>query len=600
MNKLFILILFFTALFAKAQGNKYFKESSEIGVFSKSTDLKQTRLNTAINEESVLNYLESKHHVKLSLSFYNHSPVAHYYLFQQMHNSVPVYGAEIKLTLNNEGVIIREDNGLLDIPNNFEPAFIEPSNALAQIVKGRNVIDFTKTPHLLLYNNQFLEVFEYKIHFSSEEYELYLINNQGKIILEKDLNSYYGSASKDSLVDLVIFRPDPLTKANKVYGGIYKDVNDQNSAVLDPLRDTVSVNVKFDNNLFKLESDYCVIKEFSAPVQPIVTSATPFFGYSRSHYGFEQVNAYYHIMYMQEHLQDMGFNLVNYKIEVDVNALNGSDNSQFSPSSNPPRLLFGEGGVDDAEDADVIIHEYSHAISYSANGVISNGTERETLEEGFGDYLGSSYSKMIDPYKWYNVFTWDGHNEFWNGRSGLNTTNKKYPVVFSGNIYEHTDLWVSTLMDINAKIGRQLTDKLVVESVYGYFTGMKFPDAAMLIVQADSLYNGGINVPTIWRMFYANGILPSNVVSIEEINLTNIQVWGTSNFAQGGELTLVFNNTLSATALIYDITGKLIKKYKISNKNQFRISGEMLNSGIYILKLQTEYGEVQTFKLLRN
>ena len=603
MNKLIIAILTLSLFSAKAQNNKQFSLSTEVGVFSKTTSFEQTRLNSPVTTKNVLNYLETRHNAELELSFYNESPVAQYFLFQQTHNSIQVYGAELKITVNNKGIIIREDNGLLDIPIHFKSNFIEPLGVISQLAKGRSIVESTKTQKFLLNNNQFHSVYEYKISFTTDEYELYLIDNTGKVLLKRDLNLYHASAEKDTLAQLVIFQPDPLTKAHKNYGGIYKDLNDQNTAVLDPLRDTVSMNVSFDDvsKIFKLENDYCKIAEFSSPVQPIVTSTTPFFEYSRSHHGFEQVNAYYHINNTQNHVQSLGFNnLVNYKIEVDVNALNGSDNSMFSSSSNPPRLFFGEGGVDDAEDSDVVIHEYGHAISHSANGGSNNGSERETLDEAFGDYLCSSYSKMIDPFNWYNVFTWDGHNEFWSGRSGLNSMNKMYPVVFGGNIYEHTDLWVCAVMEINDKIGRQTTDQLAIEALYGYFSGMSFSDAAMLIVQADSLYNSGNNVFVIWNVFYDKGILPANLVSIDENGPTNIEVWGTSNFAQGGELNIMFNSNLSGTALIYDATGRFIEKLAFNNQTELNISGELYKSGLYILKLETKNGNIESFKLLRN
>ena len=48
--------------------------------------------------------------------------------------------------------------------------------------------------------------------------------------------------------------------------------------------------------------------------------------------------------------------MVNYAIDVDCHGFNGGDNSAFNPGTNPPSIVFGQGGVDDAEDADVIIH----------------------------------------------------------------------------------------------------------------------------------------------------------------------------------------------------------------------------------------------------
>ena len=40
---------------------------------------------------------------------------------------------------------------------------------------------------------------------------------------------------------------------------------------------------------------------------------------------------------------------------------NGADNSSYSPGTG--RLQFGEGGVDDAEDSDVVHHELGHGPS---------------------------------------------------------------------------------------------------------------------------------------------------------------------------------------------------------------------------------------------
>ena len=74
------------------------------------------------------------------------------------------------------------------------------------------------------------------------------------------------------------------------------------------------------------------------------------------------------------------------------------------------RLSFGQGGVDDGEDADVIIHELSHGLHQwlTRDGV----SQREGIAEGFGDYVAVSYSrtrnkwKYTDPqYNW--VFGWD-------------------------------------------------------------------------------------------------------------------------------------------------------------------------------------------------
>jgi len=260
MNKLIFLSFALATLFAQGQNDKRYKESSDIGVISKTTNYKQTTIGVGANEESILAYLENNHNAQLALSFYKESPVAHYYLFQQEYNGIPIYGAEIKITLNKKGVIIREDNGLVDVPNNFNPVFTSSSSIYNEITKGREVISHSENPYIMVLNNRFIEVVEYKIHFASHEHELYLIDNNAEVVLKKDLNLYHTSVDKDTIADLMIYNPDPLTKVSKTYGGIYIDLGDENTAVLDPLRDTAKMTVTFKNNLFVLENDYCVIR----------------------------------------------------------------------------------------------------------------------------------------------------------------------------------------------------------------------------------------------------------------------------------------------------------------------------------------------------
>jgi hypothetical protein len=140
----------------------------------------------------------------------------------------------------------------------------------------------------------------------------------------------------------------------------------------------------------------------------------------------------------------------------DAHGANSADNSFYSNG----QLQFGEGGVDDAEDADVILHELGHGLhDWITGGGLSqvNG-----LSEGSGDYWAVSYSRSLNQwtsdtpqYNW--VFGWDGHNPFWNGR----TTD--YGASYSGGLVGqiHTDgqIWGTVLMKIWDGIGREKTDK---------------------------------------------------------------------------------------------------------------------------------------------
>ena len=332
----------------------------------------------------------------------------------------------------------------------------------------------------------------------------YWEDSQGNELYNQNMLSHYS----DSIGLVSIFNPDPLTKAGVVYGSPYIDANDQNLSVLQPLQDSASLDLTYSGSTFLLKNSAAEISEFDPPSRTIPQSMNGNFIFSRTDPGFEMTNALYHISKMKDRIDSLGYNhLVNYSIPVDVNAMNGSDNSAFDPGTTPPSLLFGEGGVDDAEDADVIIHEYSHAISHSASPNTLFGTERQCLDEALGDYFASSYSRNLNYFNWQKVFSWDGHNEFWNGRSAVNTEMKMYPNVTFSGIYEHTDLFVDPLMRLWINHGSNTVDNLVLESIHNWTSGMTFPVAANWILAADSALYGGIHSSDIHLQFARWNIL---------------------------------------------------------------------------------------------
>src|SRR6476620_11468797 len=122
------------------------------------------------------------------------------------------------------------------------------------------------------------------------------------------------------------------------------------------------------------------------------------FRYRRDDDRFEQVMAYYWITEAQKYIQSLGFGTtrrpVNMRSQhVRINQL-GVDNS-FA-TTHKDELRFGKGGVDDAEDAEVILHEYGHAIHFSQNFVFAT-EEAGAISEGFGDYWAVTVSSLIAP-----------------------------------------------------------------------------------------------------------------------------------------------------------------------------------------------------------
>ena len=81
-------------------------------------------------------------------------------------------------------------------------------------------------------------------------------------------------------------------------------------------------------------------------------------------------------------------------IEVNIDGIT-DDNSFYSPATKS--LTFGTGGVDDAEDAEIILHEYGHAIQDDQVPGWGQHEEGSAMGEGFGDYNAASFFAETKP-----------------------------------------------------------------------------------------------------------------------------------------------------------------------------------------------------------
>jgi hypothetical protein len=361
--------------------------------------------------------------------------------------------------------------------------------------------------------------------------------------------------------------------------------------------------VAYENGAYQAKNDHVAIVDFSAPNIAPVTSTNKFMQYTRNQSGFEDMNVMYHISSQKEHMIALGYpNIPNYTIQVDPHAINGADQSFFSTASVPGKLYFGEGGVDDAEDADVVIHEYMHSVMYVAAPSSTTSTERGCIEEAIGDYFAASYSRTINNYNEGWVFNWDGHNEFWPGREVLSTKDYAQESFKNNNIYTHTDLFASPLMEINSILGRNAADALLLEAIFNLTQNTTMPEMAGYIILSDSLLNNGVNFQVIHTAFVRRNIIPT--ISLEErtIALDLIQVYNTIAFAQGGPLLVRSNDYTITNYTITAINGAQMMQNNVihTQGDVLEITAPELPAGIYILTLATTTGEKATYKITRH
>ena len=183
---------------------------------------------------------------------------------------------------------------------------------------------------------------------------------------------------------------------------------------------------------------------------------------------------------------------------VDAHGRGNSDQSSYTPDVKGGYLLFGDGGVDDGEDADVIIHEGGHALSESAAPDSRSGTERGGLDEGIGDYVVASYSYDLDTWRWFDLFNWDGQNEFWPGRTGI--SQRSYATTSTNNIHIRRDMGCNPDAD-QARARGQVMDRIAFQELYANYPNMSLADGALLMIEADSMLYQGTHTNTLLRYF---------------------------------------------------------------------------------------------------
>ena len=214
----------------------------------------------------------------------------------------------------------------------------------------------------------------YQVHYNYGEsrWESVLDARQLNTLVRRDLAAYRHRfmANGDTTGTGLVFNPDPLTTSGNAYGATsdWMDNNDADNAALNGQRVQVTLkDICYIGGQFHLKGPYVDLQDVENPTSPIATSSNGEFNYTRAEQGFEDVMCYYHLDTFQRYIQSLGYtNIFNEPLTCDPHGLNGTDQSHFVPQGSTARIAFGEGCVDDAEDADVIIHEYGHALSWSA------------------------------------------------------------------------------------------------------------------------------------------------------------------------------------------------------------------------------------------
>lgn len=310
-------------------------------------------------------------------------------------------------------------------------------------------------------------------------------------------------------------------------------------------------DITYDGSLYTLTGPWCAITDWDPPSTPPSTTTDGNWTALRGNNAFNDALVYFHIDQTQRYIQSLGFThatgIVERPIVTDSDGVNGQDNSYFSGG----RLAFGHGCVDDSEDADVVLHEYGHAIHYSINPSWGGG-DCGAIGEGFGDYWAGSYSYSTPNGATFHpewIFSWDGHGSpalCWAGRIlnafgaqyNPNTTYDAHVTIPGG--YQSDELWSTPIFQTLITVmglgyTRESVDQIILESHFGLGSGVRMRELAnVTIATAQELQPGNPHADVFVQKFLVHNIILQPFVGLEVHGVT-VSDAGANGAADPGE-----------------------------------------------------------------
>jgi hypothetical protein len=292
------------------------------------------------------------------------------------------------------------------------------------------------------------------------------------------------------------------------------DQKDADSAVpAAAYHDVTLTNLDGSGNLC---GDYACVRTSTGD---LAYSPTNTFEYTRHADEFEQVMAYYWITEAQKYVHSLGFGepgklpgVDNVSQPVRINQY-GVDNS-FTTDHPTNEIRYGKGGVDDAEDAEVILHEYGHAL-HQGQGFQFASEQAGAISEGFADYWAVTVTDVVaQRMGWAEkeplpcVADWDSTSYTPGPVHCLRRIDgtKLYPKDLDGEVHDDGEIWSRALWDIRVALGHTKADTIILDGSMN-FPGTTMPDLAQRTVDAAQSLYGKAAANAVRTAFKNRGIL---------------------------------------------------------------------------------------------
>ncbi len=431
--------------------------------------------------------------IELRLTDIQNSLTGRHVRFHQYYNGIEVYGAVTSVHTNRSGQIRVIHNNYFPQINISTAASLSPEQAISIAIAESGAFDLRKPPRVNLvifpdrntgqigdYANAYRLAHRTIVHSRQPlaSWEYIIDTNTGELLHRRNLLRFADGQGR-------VFNPNPVVALKDF---TLMDQDDSPDAIPEAAYTDVMLP-ELDGSGF-LDGPYASTRL----TENRANEPTLGFNYLRDDPRFEEVMVYYHVDAVGRYLKGLGFDFVdNWQIPANVHF--GMTRAGFYNDSEGS-INFGDAGVDVAEDAEVIIHEYGHAILDRQVPNINKG-EGGAIHEGFSDFLAASFfSAVSDGFSDSIVFEWAGSGDPEIYTRPV-TGNKRYPEDIVGEPHTDGEIWSAALWEIFEAIGRDASIRLIVESHFFLSPDTELVDGASAIFMADQELNGGVNFDLI-------------------------------------------------------------------------------------------------------
>lgn len=430
-------------------------------------------------------------------------------VYHQAYHGLPVFGTSVGVHFDRLGNIIQVNNdvkpvaeaGDLNYLLSSRAAIVHAQNFTGQTIDPRHVSRAEKG--VLAVNGVPRAVYKVNLRtvFPTHSYESMVDAATGQVLQQRDLIQHASGTGS-------VFDPNPVATSGTA-NLVYDNTQAPNASITAQQK---SVTLQGLDGSGKLTGTYADTSPSTSITR--AQSAGLTFNFNYLSQNFDETMAYYHVDLSERYIQSLGFtNINNRQVGIDVDGI-PDDNSFYDPATT--QLTFGSGGVPDANDADVIRHEFGHSIQDNQVPGFGAVEEGGAMGEGFGDYWAFQHSAGVGPQSpaWdVYVFKWDAtaYNPGTPAFLRRMDSTKHYPEDVVNEVHDDGEMWSACLKQVFDLLGRTDANKTILQAHFSLSTTATFKDGSNAIVSAyQSLFPSGTNAAALRNIFVARGFLAAS------------------------------------------------------------------------------------------